>query len=1037
MFGFSLDLADGTAVVGRLLPGGDEVTRFQRTALGWVSRRHRVNDAPAQNGRAESARFTNGWFLDRWVDDSVVVWDAGVLRRVDAAGVVTRLGDAPNRNQVTAFAVAGDGTVWWAEQTNPYPSDPHSWELLRMLPGDGAAVVASGPGYLNAIEPDETGGVYLATGCRVVRFTSSGPLEAVAGSTICGFSDGPSGTAGFSAPSSLALAPGGVLFVGDDVLIRRVSLATGTVETVAGHRPGGTPVDGTGTNATFRWVAAIALDAEGGLWITDAQTLRRMDGTLKVTTVAGTPRDYHVRELVDGIGSMAVLDSGGALTVALGGIPVFANRGTVRVAHEAGEVRTIAGVPDITYHDEFLAYGVAIHAARILAGVPRATSYLGTSSRAGIGWVFQDHSSPWSDATPSMPVFRMDAQPYARYGAGVTFTSAGDVVLGPANGCLWVGFDACGDDSFGTSWHDTVYPIRLLREAADGLWRERAVLPTTGAIPRSGFGSVLGSSGRWLVAGAPEWDYRPQEGPPYGDIVGPGRVFVYDLDTLDSDGDGMSDTWEERFGLNPTDADDAALDADGDGVTNRDEFSQYTHPRNDPALTRHFAEGATSDFFETRFAVANPGDEPATVAFRFTSALATSGTTLTIPPRASQKLALPLDAWLGRADFSTSIESDRLVGADRLMTWDRAGRFGSHGERATVAPSPTWYLAEGATHSGFDLFYLIQNPGDTATDVRVTYLRPSGPPLVQTYRVAARSRFTVWVNVELFSGHPVIPPPLSSTDVSAVVETLDGTPIIVERAMYLSKVNGRPFEAGHASAGVTEPSTRWFFAEGATGDFFDLFLLVANPHDTPVVLRGTYSLPDGRTFTKHHTVAPTSRFNIWVDREPFDGHAGFPLADVAVSATLEVISGGPVIAERAMWWPGPTYATWTEAHNSAGATTTATRWVAATGEVCDTPRTDTYYLIANPGSQPAEVRVTLLFDDGTPALARTFPVTAHSRFNVDVRTHFPDAVGKGFGAVIESLGASPAPIVVEWAIYNDALGRSWAAGASALATAVP
>ena len=63
---------------------------------------------------------------------------------------------------------------------------------------------------------------------------------------------------------------------------------------------------------------------------------------------------------------------------------------------------------------------------------------------------------------------------------------------------------------------------------------------------------------------------------------------------------------------------------------------------------------------------------------------------------------------------------------------------------------------------------------------------------------------------------------------SAVIESINGVPIIVERAMYLDQP-GRAFGAGHESAGVTAPATQWFLAEGATGSFFDLFILIANP----------------------------------------------------------------------------------------------------------------------------------------------------------------------------------------------------------------
>ena len=49
--------------------------------------------------------------------------------------------------------------------------------------------------------------------------------------------------------------------------------------------------------------------------------------------------------------------------------------------------------------------------------------------------------------------------------------------------------------------------------------------------------------------------------------------------------------------------------------------------------------------------------------------------------------------------------------------------------------------------------------------------------------------------------------------------------------MYLP--GARLFEGGHESAGVNAPSTRWFLAEGATGSFFDCFVLLGNPNAAP------------------------------------------------------------------------------------------------------------------------------------------------------------------------------------------------------------
>jgi hypothetical protein len=49
--------------------------------------------------------------------------------------------------------------------------------------------------------------------------------------------------------------------------------------------------------------------------------------------------------------------------------------------------------------------------------------------------------------------------------------------------------------------------------------------------------------------------------------------------TTDTDGDGMPDAWESANGL-LTNSNDAALDADGDGAGNLDEFRAGTNPRN-------------------------------------------------------------------------------------------------------------------------------------------------------------------------------------------------------------------------------------------------------------------------------------------------------------------------------------------------------------------------------------------------------------------------------------------------------------------------
>ena len=486
----------------------------------------------------------------------------------------------------------------------------------------------------------------------------------------------------------------------------------------------------------------------------------------------------------------------------------------------------------------------------------------------------------------------------------------------------------------------------------------------------------------------------------------------------DDDGDGMRNEDELRFGLNPS-ADDAGQDSDGDGLGNAAEIAEGTHPRG--YWTRYLAEGATSAFFDTRVALANPSlSTTARVLLRFqTSTGATVRHFVEVPAHARRTIDVKRDiAGLAVAEFSAIVESDLPLAVDRTMTWD-ASAYGSDAERGIgTPPGPMWYLAEGATHSGFDLFYLIQNPGSVAAAVEVTFLRPAPlPPVTWTGTVGPSSRFTLWVNTL---------PGLEATDVSGIVRTTNGVPILVERSMFLGTSEGA-FGAGHEGAAVPAPARRWVLAEGATGPYFDTFVLVANPGDEAAVIDVTFLRPAGEPIVQRHIVGAKSRFNVWLD------YADTRLADTAVSTIVEVVSGSAVVVERAMWWPGPQ---WREAHCSVGAVETSARWIVAEGEAGGPRATETYLLLANTAADPGRARVTLLFEDAT-TLTREFDLLPSSRTNVAIGAEFPAAADRRFGAVVESLGAAPVPLIVERAMYHDAAGQRWAAGTSALATRLP
>ncbi len=74
-----------------------------------------------------------------------------------------------------------------------------------------------------------------------------------------------------------------------------------------------------------------------------------------------------------------------------------------------------------------------------------------------------------------------------------------------------------------------------------------------------------------------------------------------------------------------------------------------------------------------------------------------------------------------------------------------------------------------------------------------------------------------------------------------------------------------------------------------------------------------------------------------------------------------------------------------------------------------------------------------LADDDT-VIERFFDVTHDTRFNINMHDLFPEMIGKKFGVVIESQGATPAQITAEVSVYLSADGVSWSAGSNAQAT---
>jgi hypothetical protein len=251
-------------------------------------------------------------------------------------------------------------------------------------------------------------------------------------------------------------------------------------------------------------------------------------------------------------------------------------------------------------------------------------------------------------------------------------------------------------------------------------------------------------------------------------------------------------------------------------------------------------------------------------------------------------------------------------------------------------------------------------------------------------------------------------------------------PLIAERAMYFATQPDRRWAGGHVNTGIAAPSTSWFHAEGATGTFFNTFILLSNPQDTEAKVDLRFLLASGEVITRPKTLEPRQRLTV---NPAFENDVR--LENAAMSTVVQ--SDVPIVSERSMYW-NEDQTPVGEGHNSSGAIGTATRWGLAEGRVGGPHAFVTYILLANPSTTAAEVTISYLRESGTP-IVKTYTVPPTSRYNVDVNSVVPELQDASFGARIEVTNS--VPIVVERSMYWDAGGVQWAGGTNALATPLP
>jgi hypothetical protein len=336
-------------------------------------------------------------------------------------------------------------------------------------------------------------------------------------------------------------------------------------------------------------------------------------------------------------------------------------------------------------------------------------------------------------------------------------------------------------------------------------------------------------------------------------------------------------------------------------------------------------------------------------------------------------------------------------------------------------PNTVWFLAEGASNTFFEEDILIGNPNSTATQVRVTLL-PQGavdPIVVPAFSVPATSRYTFEVEDFLPQGGSV----------SAIVESTDNRPIVVERTMTWANGLRR---GGHNSPGVAATAPTWYLAEGVTG-FFNTFILITNPGTTTdAQVEVKYLREFSAPITQPITVPKNGRVTIPVNEGlDLDGNGTreTSLDGEPFSAVVSSTNGVNIAVERAMYWND-----FEGGHESTAVTAPNRLWLFAEGVTGgDAAFTwDTYLLLANPQNTDANVTVTFFRQNGAP-LTHTRTVEANSRDTIPVgaldvdQDGTPDVPsGTSFSTRIES--TNDVAIIAERAMYWSSNGITYIEG---------
>ncbi|MBN2169245.1 MAG: IPT/TIG domain-containing protein [Actinobacteria bacterium] len=197
---------------------------------------------------------------------------------------------------------------------------------------------------------------------------------------------------------------------------------------------------------------------------------------------------------------------------------------------------------------------------------------------------------------------------------------------------------------------------------------------------------------------------------------------------------------------------------------------------NAPSNNYYLAEGTTAWGFTTYVMVQNPNDTEAQVNMTYmTDSGPVQSDPMTMP--ANSRRTIKVNDVLHEADFSTRLQSDKPIVAERSMYWGEGTSLGEacHGTIGMSTPHAMFYFPDGQSSDGRETYILVQNPNNQDVEVEVTFLTPYGvenKTVTRTIAANSRSTFNMAETVE------------SERAATVVTSKTEGLKINAERSMY-------------------------------------------------------------------------------------------------------------------------------------------------------------------------------------------------------------------------------------------------------------